>query len=112
MTDPPDPAATGRAAALSIRPAGGGLHLRLRVKPKARADAILGVYGDSLKLSVKEAPERGKANEAVRRLLADCLGLPLAAVTIASGESSQEKVARVEGLTESACRSRLEAALA
>jgi uncharacterized protein len=111
VTDPSRSTRTGRAAALSIRSGGGGLLVRLRVKPKARADAILGVYGDSLKLSVKEAPERGKANEAVRRLLADCLGLPLAAITIASGESSQEKVARVEGLAEPVCRSRLEAAL-
>jgi uncharacterized protein len=100
-----------KAGALSIRPSGGGLLVKLRVKPKARVDAILGIYGDVLKLSVKEAPERGRANEAVRRLLADALGLSLAAVAIVSGETSQEKTARIDGLGEETCRERLGEAL-
>jgi uncharacterized protein len=111
LGDAPRQADGEKAGALSIRPSGDALLLRLRVKPGARADAILGVYGDALKLSVKEAPERGKANEAVRRLLADRLGLPLAAVSITSGETSQEKTARVEGLSAAACRALLDAAL-
>jgi uncharacterized protein (TIGR00251 family) len=111
LAEEPDRASRARAAALAIRASGAGVLLRVRVKPKARTDAILGVYGDSLKLSVKEAPERGKANEAVCRLLARSLGIVGSAVTIASGETSQDKVVQVDGLAADACRARIEALL-
>lgn len=69
-----------------------GTRLRLRVKPGARKTAILGVHGGALKIAVAAAPEKGKANKAVVALLADALGLPPSAITIASGETSQDKV--------------------
>jgi uncharacterized protein (TIGR00251 family) len=73
----------------------GGTRLRLRVKPGARKTAIVGVHGGALKLSVAAAPERGKANRAVVTLLAEALGLPPSAVTIAAGAASQDKVAEI-----------------
>jgi uncharacterized protein (TIGR00251 family) len=73
----------------------GGTRLRLRVKPGARKTAIVGSHGGALKLSVAAPPERGKANRAVVALLAKALGLPSSAVTIASGETSQDKIAEI-----------------
>jgi hypothetical protein len=81
------------------------------VKPRARTEEVLGIYGDALKLSVKEAPERGKANEAVCRLLARTLRLPGSAVSIAAGEGSQDKTVRVDGLGADECRARIDAIL-
>lgn len=73
----------------------GGTRLRLRVKPGARKTAIVGIHGGALKVSVAAAPEKGKANRAVVKLLAEALGLPPSAVTITSGETSQDKAAEV-----------------
>ncbi len=73
----------------------GGTRLRLRVKPGARKTAIVGVHGGALKIAVAAAPEKGKANRAVVKLLAETFGLPSSAVTIASGETSQDKVAEI-----------------
>ena len=47
-----------------VREAGGGVRIRLRVKPGAQRDRLIGAYGESLKLEVRAAPERGKANAA------------------------------------------------
>lgn len=73
----------------------GGTRLRLRVKPGARKTAIVGIHGGALKVSVAAAPEKGKANRAVVKLLAEALGLPPSAVTITSGETSQDKAAEI-----------------
>jgi len=73
----------------------GGTRLRLRVKPGARATALVGAHGGALKIAVAAPPERGKANRAVVKLLAETLGLPASAVRITSGETSQDKVAVV-----------------
>ncbi len=73
----------------------GGTRLRLRVKPGARKTAIVGVHGGALKVAVAAAPEKGRANRAVVKLLAEALELPSSAVTITAGESSQDKVAEI-----------------
>ena len=73
----------------------GGTRLRLRVKPGARKTAIVGIHGGALKVAVAAAPEKGKANRAVVKLLAEALDLPASAVTIAAGETSQDKVAEI-----------------
>ena len=92
---------------LRIEPDGGGCRLGLRVKPGGRRDRIVGVHGDRLKLEVAAPPERGKANEAVRALLAEALGVGRDDVEIVAGEASRDKVARVTGLSPEEARSRL-----
>jgi uncharacterized protein (TIGR00251 family) len=71
---------------------GGRTRLRLRVRPGAKKDAILGEHGGALRVSVTAPPERGKANRAVAALLAGALGVPPSSVEITSGESSPDKV--------------------
>ncbi len=97
------------AREISIRECDGGSLLRLRVKPKAQADAVIGAHGGALKLSVRAAPERGKANEAVCALVSRILGVAGDRVTIYYGEGSQDKTVRVEGLDPLECRRRLAA---
>ena len=92
---------------LEITEAAGFCRLRVRVKPGARNDVLLGWHGGALKIAVSAPPERGKANEAVIRLLAGHLGLPRDRVSIVSGAASRDKTVRVEGLTASGIRARL-----
>ncbi len=91
---------------LELREVSGGTRLRLRVKPGARNDAVVGVHGGALKVAVAAAPERGRANEAVVALLSETLGLPASAVAIVAGATSQDKTV-VVALAPAAVRERL-----
>lgn len=58
---------------------------------------MAGWLGNTLKVKVRAAPEKGKANAAVVSVLAKTLGVDDAAVTILSGKTSQLKVAEIDG---------------
>jgi uncharacterized protein YggU (UPF0235/DUF167 family) len=58
---------------------------------------------------VAAVPERGRANEAVLRLLAETLGLPKSNVSLVSGHAGRDKVVELRGLGEAEVESRLEA---
>ena len=73
--------------------------LRLRVAPGASAPGVVGRHGDSWKVRVAAAPERGRANDAVLELLAETLAVPRASVTLVSGGSSRNKVVELNGIT-------------
>lgn len=77
---------------------GNGCLIRLKVVPGSSRDALAGVLGDRLKVKVAAAPEGGKANKAVCELLARTLGVKPRDVEILSGQTSPEKVVRVQGL--------------
>jgi len=72
--------------------------LRVRVSPGAGRTALIGRHGDAWKVRVTEAPERGRANEAVLRLLAETLALPRTAVTLVSGQGGREKIVELTGM--------------
>ncbi|WP_201456728.1 DUF167 family protein [Chlamydia sp. 17-3921] len=65
--------------------------IEVKVFPKAKESKIVGFQGEVLKIRVTEAPEKGKANEAVITLLAKALSLPKRDVTLISGETSKNK---------------------
>jgi uncharacterized protein len=72
--------------------------LKLRVSPGARRPGIGGRYGDTWKVRVSEPPEDGRANEAVRRLLAQTLDVPHTSIEVVSGHTSREKIVVLAGL--------------
>lgn len=76
-----------------------GIDLRLKVVPGASRSAIAGMLGDRLKVRVAAPPEAGRANRAVRALLAEWLGLPERSVTLVAGAASAEKTVRVPAAT-------------
>lgn len=86
--------------------------LRLRVSPGAGRSAIVGRQGDAWKVRVKEAPERGRANEAVLRLLAEVLALPRTALTLVSGHTGREKIVELAGVGPGLIERRLSSAAA
>ena len=95
------------AGMIPIRETNGGVTFSIRVHPRAKRDAISGVIGDALKVSLTAPPVEGKANEACIRFFADFLRVPRSSVTIAAGESSRNKVIRVHGLTAAQVEERL-----
>ncbi len=76
-----------------------GVVLKVRVKPRARRNCIVGVRRDVLVLFVTAAPEQNKANDAVIALLAEALDTAKSRIEIVSGQRRREKLIRVRGLT-------------
>ena len=79
----------------------------VKVHPRAKKNAITGELGDALKLSLTTPPVEGRANEACIEFFAKLLKVPRSSVTIASGQSSRNKVIRVVGVTVQYVRDRL-----
>ena len=86
--------------------------LRLRVTPGARSTGIVGRQGDAWKVRVTAAPEHGRANDAVLRLLAEALGVPRDDVTLVSGHGSREKTVELTGMETALVERRLTSAAA
>jgi uncharacterized protein (TIGR00251 family) len=81
--------------------------LTVRVQPGAQRDELVGWQDDILRIRLRAAPERGRANEALCRFLAECLDLPTTNLAIVTGATSRLKRLRVSGLTASELRRRL-----
>ena len=79
-----------------------GIMAGVRLAPKSSANAIRGIEEQAdgsacLKIAVTAAPEAGKANAALLKLLAKTWKLPKTSLTIASGATSRRKVVRIAG---------------
>ena len=59
---------------VQLRMAEGGCTLPVRVRAGGRRNVVGGVQEGALRVEVTTAPEKGKANLAVRKLLAKALG--------------------------------------
>jgi uncharacterized protein (TIGR00251 family) len=81
--------------------------IRLRLTPGAREDTIEGWRDGVLRVRVRARPEKGRANEALVRLLAERLGLARSGVALVRGHTSRDKVVEVEGMSEEELRGRL-----
>jgi uncharacterized protein len=74
---------------------GDHLTLRVKAKPGARQDAVLGVRGAELLVSVRAVAEKGRANVEIARVLAKALGVPKDSVVLKLGGASPHKVFQV-----------------
>jgi uncharacterized protein (TIGR00251 family) len=92
---------------LAIHETPDGVSFAVKVHPRAKKNAIIGELGDTLKISLTTPPVEGRANQACIEFLAKLLKVPRSSVTIASGQTSRNKVVRVAGLTAQQVRDRL-----
>jgi uncharacterized protein (TIGR00251 family) len=81
--------------------------IAVRLQPRARANEILGERDGVLLVRVCAPADRGRANDALCRLIAKRARVGLRRVSIIRGASARQKVVRVEG----ADRERLRAVL-
>lgn len=75
-----------------------GAHITVRLRPRARRNAIEGERDGLLRVSVAAAPVEGQANAALCKLIAKRAGVARGRVSVLRGERSRDKVLRVEGL--------------
>jgi len=85
-----------------------GCTFGVHVVPRSQRNAVVGLYGEALRVRVKAPPVGGKANRALRAFLAERLGVPTEAVEVISGHASRHKVVRVRGVRAEQVRALLE----
>ena len=79
-----------------------GVRLTVRLTPKSARDGLDGLETLSdgrvvLKARVRAVPEDGKANEALRRMIAKAVGVPVGTVEIVGGATSRLKSLAIAG---------------
>jgi uncharacterized protein (TIGR00251 family) len=92
---------------IPFQESGGGVTFAVKVHPRAKKNAITGELGNALKVSLTTPPVEGRTNEACIEFFAKFLKVPRSSVTIASGQTSRNKVIRVTGVTGQYVRDRL-----
>jgi len=94
-------------SALTIADTARGCRFAVKVVPGSSRSRLLGTLGQALKVAVSAAPEKGAANKALLKLLANRLNLRPAQIQILSGPTQARKQILVLGLSASQLRSRL-----
>jgi uncharacterized protein (TIGR00251 family) len=78
--------------------------IAVRVQPRARKDEIGGERDGVLVVRVTAPPVEGKANDAVRKLLAKRLGVAPGRVSVVRGARGRDKLVEVDGVDADAIR--------
>lgn len=68
----------------------------VKAKPRAKEEKVEQVSEDHFVVAVKEPPVGGKANEAIRKAIAQYFKVPPSEVSIISGYTSRQKVVEVK----------------
>jgi len=92
---------------IPIQQTDAGVSFAVKVHPRATNNAITGETGDALKVALTAPPIDGKANAVCIDFFAKLLKVPRSSVTIASGQTSRNKVIRVAGISPETVRTRI-----
>ena len=90
---------------LEVKNQDDGIVIDVLVQPKSSADRIIGEHNGALKIGVTSAPEAGKANAAVVKLLSRLLRIPKSNVEVVSGAASRNKRLKICGVSADQVRS-------
>lgn len=66
--------------------------IKIKASAGAKKEAVEEIGPDSFKVRVSVAPEKGKANERIRELLAEHLGVSKSKISLKTGGASREKL--------------------
>lgn len=81
--------------------------LAIKAIPNAPRSEVVGWLGEALKVKVHAPPVEGRANEALCEFLAERLSLPRRTVTVQRGDTSRQKIVRIDGLDLATVKARL-----
>jgi uncharacterized protein len=71
----------------------------VRLRPRGHRDQLMGVVGGVLQARVTAPPVDGRANKALRRMIAKRVGVAPSRVSVVWGERSPNKIVRVGGVS-------------
>jgi len=63
----------------------------------ARKNQVSGIHDGRLKVSVTQAPEQGKANQAIQKVLAEFFEIPRSRISLTSGPTASRKIFCLSG---------------
>jgi uncharacterized protein (TIGR00251 family) len=75
-----------------------GIVIPVRAQPGARRNEVVGEWNGALKVAVTAPPDAGRANTAIREVLAAYFGLKKSQVDLASGAASRDKKVLLRGI--------------
>ena len=84
---------------IKLEPHDEGVVLPVRAHASARVNGLRGQQDGALKVSVTQAPEKGKANKAIIEVLAKSLGLKRSQIELITGTTSSQKRFLIRGVT-------------
>lgn len=67
----------------------------IKAKPRARKNKVERIDDFHFIVSVTEIPKKGKANQAIIKILADYFKVPFQSVKIISGHTSRQKIIEI-----------------
>ncbi len=83
------------------RIAAAGLRMLVRTTPKSARDGVDGLtetpQGPALAIKVRAVPDKGEANRAVERVVAEWLGVAKSSVAVSAGGKSRVKTVEIAG---------------
>lgn len=94
---------------LELQATPAGVILPVHAQPGARKNGITGIHDGRLKIAVTQAPEKGKANQALVKLLAELLEVKRSQIELLAGETSSHKKFLIAGVALAALRDRIAA---
>jgi uncharacterized protein (TIGR00251 family) len=81
--------------------------IEIRLQPRARRNEVVGERIGAVVIRLTAPPVDGKANAALCTFVARAAGVPPSRVSVVRGQTSRDKVVRVEGVSESFLRAAL-----
>jgi len=94
---------------VELEPVAGGVLLPVRAHAGAKSSGVRGVQDGSLRVSVTQVAEKGKANKAIIAVLAKSLGLRKSQLELVSGATAPRKRFLIHGVTLKQIEDRIEA---
>ncbi len=83
----------------------------VRVQPRAKQNQLNGLKQGVLHVRLTAPPIEGRANEALVKFLADCLGVARSHISIERGLTGRMKTIVIEGMTQSQAESTINSKL-
>ena len=74
-----------------LTPTPRGVLVNVLASAGSSASGVRGVHGDALKVAVRAAPEKGRANAEIAEVLAEYFGVAPKSVTLVAGATSRQK---------------------
>jgi len=81
--------------------------IQIRLQPRARRNEVVGERSGAIVIRVTAPPVDGKANAALCSFVAKILRISTSRVAVVRGQTSRDKVLRVEGVAQDALRAAL-----
>ncbi len=91
----------------AVEPWENGAAFSVKAHAGAKRDGVSGLHGGMLKVEVTTAPEKGRANKAIIKLLAKKLNVGTGDLVLLSGETGRTKRFGVRGIDANTLRDRI-----